>query len=226
MMNSRPRLKTSCGFLNQILIWQLCSIHQLGERIPENVFVLPIVKPMLQFIQIGVQMLNAHLMIRTDDGALEQAPDALNAVSVNVADNPFLGRVVNPMVLRVGILNAPIGRKLVGVDRFRVGRGVVVNELVQGRLVRVLDDLKPNLSRRWTAPMAIALFPFVAAAHPAHLPADVGFVHFDNAPQKLGVNLAHGSADAMAEMPRGLIGNVQRALDLERGHAFLDSVIR
>jgi hypothetical protein len=33
-------------------MWQLRSVHQLREGIPKDVFVLPIVKAMLQFIQI------------------------------------------------------------------------------------------------------------------------------------------------------------------------------
>jgi len=41
---------------------------------------------------MSVQMLDAHLMIRTDDGALEKAPGAFNAVGVAVANSPFLLR--------------------------------------------------------------------------------------------------------------------------------------
>lgn len=36
--------------LNQLLIWQLRRFHQLRERIPKDVFILAIVKPMLQFV--------------------------------------------------------------------------------------------------------------------------------------------------------------------------------
>src|SRR6266480_4627719 len=92
-------------------------------------------------------MLDTHLMIRSDNGAFKQTPDALNPVSVNVTHNPFLLRVIDPLVACVGIVNAPVSRKLIRVDRFRVGSGVIVNEFVKYFLSRVRNDLKPNLSR-------------------------------------------------------------------------------
>ena len=100
---------------------------------------------MLQFVQIGVHMLTAHPMIRIGNGALQQAPYALDAVGGNVFDNPFFAGVINPFVPCVGILKSLIGRKFIGIDRFRVSRGVVVNELLQGRINRVFNHLQPNL---------------------------------------------------------------------------------
>src|SRR5438093_1512735 len=91
-------------------------------------------------------MFNTHLMIGTDDRTLEQAPNAFNAISVNVADNPFLLRVINPLMLRVGILYSPISGHFVSVDRFCVWRGVIVDKLVQCRLVSVRDNLQSNLA--------------------------------------------------------------------------------
>ena len=110
-------------------------------------------------------MLDTHLMIRTDDRTLKQAPDALNAVSMNIANNPFLGGVINPLVFRVGILNSPIRWHFVGVDRFRVRRGVVVDELVQHGLGRVRDDLQSNHAVALNGSNSDSLVALVTASH-------------------------------------------------------------
>ena len=86
-------------------------------------------------------MLNTHLMIRADNRPLQETPDAFDSVGVNVADNPFLGGVINPPVLGVGIFDAPISRHFIRVDRFRVRRGIVTDELLQDRFSRVRDNL-------------------------------------------------------------------------------------
>ena len=44
-------------------------------------------------------MLTRHLMERPDDRAIEQAPDALYAVRVNVATDPLVFAVVDSLVL-------------------------------------------------------------------------------------------------------------------------------
>src|SRR5207247_5841021 len=86
------------------------------------------------------------IIIPADNRALREAPNAFDAISVNVANNPFFLRVINPLMLRVGILNSPIRGHFVCVDRFRVWRGVIVNELVENDFGGIRDNLQPNLS--------------------------------------------------------------------------------
>jgi hypothetical protein len=45
-------------------VGQVFGHHQLEHLIPEHMRILPIVKPELQFIQVGVKVLCANLMIR------------------------------------------------------------------------------------------------------------------------------------------------------------------
>ena len=56
----------SDGF-GEFRVWQLLSLHQFQERIAEQKFVVPIVKAMFQFIQIGVQMLRGKFVIRVNE---------------------------------------------------------------------------------------------------------------------------------------------------------------
>src|SRR5438874_1785804 len=166
-------------------------------------------------------MFDTHFMIRTDNGTLEQTPNAFDAVSVNVANNPFLCGVINPLVFRVGILNSPIGGHFVSIDSFRVRRGVVVDELMQHGLGCVRDDLQSNHAIALNCSDSDSLVAFVAPAVSAHLPADVRFIHFYNPSKKLAVNLAHRSSDSMAKIPSRLVSNTKRPFHLKRAHAFL-----
>lgn len=47
---------------------------------------------MLQFIQMGVQMLHRKLVVGADHSAFKEAPDAFNGVSVNIAAHPSSAR--------------------------------------------------------------------------------------------------------------------------------------
>ena len=176
---------------------------------------------MFQLIQIGVQMLHADLVVSADDAALQEAPNALDPVSVNVAAHPFLCAVVHALVPRVFIGNSEVSGKLIRIDRFRVWRGVVRDELVERGLGSVLNDLQPNLAVPLQGSDGDGLAPFVAVAHAASLSADIGLIHFHDTPQKLRIGFPHGRTDAMAQVPRGLIGDVQGAFDLQGANSFL-----
>lgn len=209
------------GFLNEFRVWKSPGLHQLRESIPKDVFVFPIVKPMLQFVQIGVQMLHAYLVIRTDDRAFKQAPHAFDAVRVNITAYPFFRAVIDRLVPRVFIGDSVVSGKLVGVDRLRLWVGVVFDKLVKRFLVRILDDLKANLALALNRTDGDGLVSTVAASHSLHLAADIGFVHFHDALQKLTVGVPHRRADTVAQMPCRLIGDVQGAFHLEGGNPLL-----
>ena len=55
--------------------------HDAPERVTEDVGVVAVVEPALQFLQIAVHVLDAHLVERSDDAALEQAPDEVTPES-------------------------------------------------------------------------------------------------------------------------------------------------
>src|SRR5437016_12893939 len=113
-------------------------------------------------------MFDAHLMIRADDRPLQEAPHALDSVSMNVPNNPFLCGVINPSVLRVGIFNSPIGWHFVCVDRFRVWCGVLVNEFVKHGLSSMWNDLQPNLALALHGSDGDSVVALVSSSHAAH----------------------------------------------------------
>src|SRR4030095_8517376 len=146
-------------------------------------------------------MLNTHLMIRTYDRTLKQAPDTFNPVRVNISNNPFFGRVINPPMLSVGIFNSPIGGHFVGVNRLRVRRGIVMNELMQDCFGSVGNHLQSNLSFTLDCTDSDGFVPLVSATVTANLSADVRFVNFNDTPKQIAVNLAHSSTNTVAEIP-------------------------
>src|SRR6266446_7484498 len=121
-------------------------------------------------------MFDTHLMIRADNRSLKEAPNALNSVGVNVADNAFLRRVIYPPMFHVGIFNSPISGHFVRIDRFRVRRSVLVNELVKHGLSSIRDNLQPNLALALHGSNGDSFVALVASSHTTHLTSDIGFI--------------------------------------------------
>ncbi len=80
---------------------------------------------------------------------LEQAPNGLNGVRVNVALDPFLAEVVDVLVARVLVSNAPVGPQGVRVDGLRVVRDNIVQRKACSR---ALLTRSVTLTRSRTCP--------------------------------------------------------------------------
>ena len=68
-------------------------------------------------------MLLAKLMIAADHAPLKKAPNAFDAICVNVAANPFFSTMVNAIVFSVPKVHALKGRRGIGINAlgFRAG---------------------------------------------------------------------------------------------------------
>ena len=82
--------------------------------------VVAVVEAPLQFLEVAVHMLDAHLVEGPDDRTLEQRPHALNAVGVDIADYPPLVGMADRLVAGIVVGNAEVGFQLIGVDRLRL----------------------------------------------------------------------------------------------------------
>ena len=77
---------------------------------------------------------------------LREAPDVLHCVSVNIAPNPFLYRVVDRLVGRVVVSDAFVRRPLIGeVGGCLIGCNLA-NEAMKGCPVSGADDLEDDLA--------------------------------------------------------------------------------
>ena len=206
---------------SQLLQWQLLSIHQLQKSIAKQELVAAIVKPMLKLVQIGVQMFQTDFVIRTDDGALQQAPDAFHAVRMHVAVDPFFRAVVDRAVFGVRVANAFVSRMLVRVDRLCLRLGILMNEGVKLFTVHVANHFETDFPMTFHGSNNGHFVLPVATPDVTALPANVGFVNLNGARERPCLSVRHCRTDSVTEIPRGLVSDANRALNLVRRNALL-----
>ena len=191
----------------------------------EDLRIVPIVESPLQFLQVSVQMFDADLVERTDDGPLEQAPNALNAVCVNITDNPLLGRVPDSFMAGVLIPNPDIGLQFVCVNRLSFILNGSMDEIMESMTLDIGDAFDSDLSAVPLDGTNHPGFTFLAPrSDVSFLPTDQGFVHFDDAKQSWPFKgiVTHGLSDSVTEIPGGVFrSDSQRGFKLAGGDPFL-----
>ena len=120
----------------QGLVREVLGLHDAPKRAGEDLGVVSVAVSPLELFEVAVEMLLRDLVEGSDDAALEQAPDALNGVRVDIAHNPFLDGVVDRLMAGVVVCDSEICRELVRVD----GRGLVSDGLVDEGMQRVFLD--------------------------------------------------------------------------------------
>ena len=116
-----------------------------------------------------MQVLHADLVERTYHAALQKAPVAVNGAGVDIAANPFLCGVVHYFVLLDVGWHPFVEAGIVGVERARINRDVVlqlVNDVVAVHCGEVeglgaaiaLDHAEHRLFLPWTALAALVVF--------------------------------------------------------------------
>jgi len=147
---------------------------------------------------------------------LIQAPDALDAVGVDIADDPLLGAVVDALGARVVAPDPEMGLEFVGANRLGVVADVAVNEVVNRALLDVGHPLDANAAPALDRARDPRLFlgP-VLAPRP---PVDHRLIHLDDTNEGgTGEGIvAHGLADAVAQEPGRAVLDPEGALELVR----------
>ena len=200
----------------QLLKSNMFAHQQTLHGVPKEVRVSPVIEPEGDFVQVGGQMLGADLVEGTNQAAFKQAPHVLNGVDVVVAGD-FSPLLVDGFVGRNAV-HFVVGGQPVGNHHFDVLPKVALDEFDKARAVHLGDGFKLD------APAALhhahhAGLPCAASGLAVAFAADERLVHFNDAVQRFGV--LHRLADAVAQIPRRLVGDAQRAFDLVGGHAFL-----
>ena len=99
---------------HQLAVSERVGVHDAGQGVAEDVGVVAVVVAPLQFFQVAVHVLGADLVERSDDRALEEAPDAFNAVGVDVAQDPFLFGVPDGLMAGVVVSDSEVGLECTG----------------------------------------------------------------------------------------------------------------
>lgn len=205
----------------EFLVRQRVVLYQGQDGVPEQERVLAVVVTPLSLVNVGVQMLDAHVVVGADHGALEQAPDALHGVRVNVAAYPFLYGVIDDLVPRVLVTDALVADPLIGVDGFGVVSNNVLKERVERVAVVALPDPEPDSTIAGDSAEDHVLADLVSAADSPALAAVPGLVSL-NDPGQLVALVLHRAPDAVAEVPRRFVAaDLEHPLDLVGADALL-----
>ena len=202
---------------HQLPIGQDFGVQNAAQCVGEDIRVIPVVETPLQFFQVTIKMLDAHVMECSDNRPLEQTPHAFDAVGVDLADNPLLRGVAHGLVYGVVISNPHVGLQLIGVN----GLGLILdgstNEIVEGSLPDIGDALDSDLASLPLDGTGHPSLAFLASrSYFAPLSTYQCFVHFDDTEQG-GSNkgiVAHGLADAVAQVPSRPVGGPDGAPQL------------
>ena len=116
------------------------------------VVVLALIKPKRLFVQIPEQMKRLHAHVSSLNGPLEEAPEVLKAVRVNIAAN--IGYCMVNDVVRILIGQAVIGPEGIGMN-LRAFQDVLANVALQfalcGCLSTTFREPRGRLSWRFYA---------------------------------------------------------------------------
>ena len=165
-----------------------------------------LIKAPFKFFKVTAEMLCAYLMIRTNNGAPKQTPDAFNPIRVNVAPYPLLSTVIDTLVLSVSVSASVVAGIVVSVNVAGICMGRFRNEAVKHLRVASLLALphpKIDLAAAFQRSENHGLIPDIARPNVTAPSADIGFIHFnrsDNAADLRRSDLRHGLADTVAAM--------------------------
>jgi hypothetical protein len=93
----------------QFLIFQILSLDQFLHGIPEHEGVFTVTEPPFQFIKVGIQVPDTHMMERTDNRSLQKAPYAFNGVGIDFSADIFILGVIDRLMPGIMVSDASVG---------------------------------------------------------------------------------------------------------------------
>ena len=173
--------KTSDSSLgHQLPIGQGVGPNDLTHGVAEDVGVVPVVEPPLQFFEIAVQVLHADLVEGSHDRPLEQTPDTFNAVGVDISKDPLFIGVADRLMPCIVIRDSQIGFEFIGIDGFRLVSDVLGDEGVESFLAGVGDAFEADLTASLNGAGNPGFTRLAARSDTLSLAADQGFIDFND----------------------------------------------
>jgi hypothetical protein len=203
------------------------------NQVGKCVRVFPVIEAPRELVHVERQIFFVDLVVRADDSALEQAPEALDCVCVS-GPHHVLAPTVAHHAMRQRIAEQAVSCILIGGDQLHVFGNGLANETIQRCGIGVLDNPRDNHSlpsdsadhRDFACPASANMLA-LAGVFVFFFAADESLVHFHFASQRHHVAL-HRSAPAMADVPRGApvssrILTEDHAPDLQRAETLFHS---
>ena len=197
----------------------------MTQSVQEQIGVLPAIEAESHFLAVGLQMLRADFVPRSNDAALEQRECGFDGIGVDVAigvDAQLVTDGLVPSILSQITRRAAICFPIVREQDIDIFADIFADVLLQSSALGIRGMKEAQIAAALTdADNDFLVFVFVCPSTPDILSANKGFIHFDFAAEQRSVNFNHRVTDAMAEKPRSLVADSERALNLAGGHALL-----
>jgi hypothetical protein len=179
-------------------------------RHSENVWVVAVVIFELTFRDVERQIFGADLVIAADNRPLEDRPEAFNRLSVDRADNVFVG-AVHDGLMRI-FAKALISNVFVGREQANFSRNGFAHETLHiDRRQRAKDasnDIAVTLDGADDGALESGLaLAALALVHVFLFATNESFVHLDNSHQLAKFLVLQSSADAVADVPSRLVAS-------------------
>ena len=214
---------------NQLFVGEALA-YDLRYRQAEAVGIVhvdTIVKAERLFVNIAEQVERLNADVGAVDAALQETPEILHAIGVNVLANILHGMVND--LMSVFVRESPVGLQEVAIN-VRSGFHVVTYQLLQFALLASPYDLGADLTAAFQngsdngltfGTATVDLFGLLVGVHVTGLAADEGFVYFDFTAELATVVVLMGQTYAMEHEPSGLLSNPKCATYFVAGDAVL-----
>ena len=206
--------------------WSACL-----DRCAEDVGIVALVVPKLEFIDVQMQILFADLVEGAHDPALHNRPETFDGVGMNRASHIFSCSVVDH-AMRDALINEAVALMIIRRKQADMVGNSFMNEAIQRRGIGTfnhashdipfplhgVDDNKLPCSVCATEiPASAFAFVFILG-----LPSDIGFIDFDIADQLPKFDIPQCHSDFVTHQPGGFVGaKAHVSADLKGTHAFL-----
>lgn len=196
----------------------------MPQRVNEQIGSLPAIESEAHFFAVGLEMLRADFMPSPNNAALEQGKGRFDCVGVDVTlhvDSELVHDGLVSLVLSQMPRSAAILPQVVRHQHVYIIADVLADVLFERAAfyVRCMKETKLTL------PLADANYHFLvdrsASALPVSTTANVGFVHLDCSIEHWLACFHHRRAYPVAQIPRCLVADSKRSLNLTSAHALL-----
>ena len=166
-------------------------------------------------------MFDRNLMKRTDDRPLQETPDVLYGVGVDVATGVLADGMVDCLVTGVLVSDAPVGSPVVGVDGF----GFIMDGFFGESMESLATPVCNNFEDDFTVPLngshddgLVALIPMTFTPD---LTVNKSLVNLNDALQFDGRRFFDSGTDTVTEIPSSSVSHAKGTFHLLSGDALL-----
>ena len=186
----------------------------------KDVFVVTVIVAELELGQIQRKVFLADMVIAANDAALQETPEVLDIIRVDLATDVLACRMRCGVVFVTQCLQIVIAVVLIRSDQINLVAYCLADKPIKRSRIGILDNLADHVAlagdssdHRGLAAQArnmLTLIPMAVLV----FPADSSFVYFDNAHQLSELSILHSRTEPMAQIPSRRVGRSDLPLNL------------